>query len=138
MAEGDAGFVITAMLRRLTSELRVLERQLQTSPLTDVAALHEFRQALDEMRLTAWTVNELHIAQSNRKAALASFLAAERIRRFAQIIKDLCGDLEHEQLTWGSSGIQSLYDSVTLLHSRLQRLVEKHRAGFRDIKDEQG
>jgi hypothetical protein len=138
MAEGNAGFVITATLRRLTSELRVLERQLQTTPLTDVAALHEFRQALDEMRLTAWTVNELHIAQSNRKEALASFLAAERIRRFAQIIKDLCGDLEHEKLTWSSGGIQSLFDSVTLLHSRLQRLVEKHRASFRDVKDEQG
>lgn len=134
----DAGFVITAALRKFTEDLRLLERQLQTAPLTDLGALHEFRQALDEMRMTAWTVNELHIAQSNKKEALASFLAAERIRRFAQIIKDLCHDLEDRKLTWGSGGIQSLFDSVTLLHTRLELLVEQHRASFRNLKDEQG
>ena len=135
----DAGFVIAGSLRRITEELRMLERQLRTAPLTDLAALNEFRQALDEMRMTAWTVNELHVAQSDKKAALASFLAAERIRRFAQLIRDLCNDLEHEQLTWGSGGIQSLFDSVTLLQTRLERLVAQHRATFRDLKkDEQG
>ncbi len=134
----DAGFVIAASLRRLTSELRVLERQLQTAPLSDHAALQEFRQALDEMRMTAWTVNELHIAHSEKKEALASFLAAERIRRFARIIRDLCHDLENQQLTWGSGGIQTLFDSVTVLHSLLERLVAQHRAGFREVKDEQG
>ncbi|HEX5433316.1 MAG TPA: hypothetical protein VFY05_03690 [Candidatus Angelobacter sp.] len=133
---GDAGFVIAAALRKLTEDLRLLERQLQTAPLSDLTALAEFRQALDEMRMTAWTVNELHIAQSEKKEALASFLAAERIRRFAQIIRDLCHDLEDRQLTWGSGGIQTLFDSVSLLHSLLQQLVQQHRAGFRDLKDE--
>lgn len=134
----DAGFVIAASLRKLTSELRVLERQLQTAPLSDLAALQEFRQALDEMRMTAWTVNELHIAQSEKKEALASFLAAERIRRFAHIIRDLCHDLENQQLTWGSGGVQTLFDSVTVLHSLLERLVQQHRAAFREVKDENG
>jgi hypothetical protein len=135
----DPGFVIAGNLRRLTEELRLLERQLKTAPLSDFSGLHEFRQALDEMRMTAWTVNELHIAQAHKKEALASFLAAERIRRFAQIIRDLCADLEDEQLTWGSGGIQSLFDSVSLLQSRLEKLVAQHRATFRDLKkDEQG
>jgi hypothetical protein len=134
----DAGFVIAASLRKLTSELRVLERQLQTAPLSDLTALQEFRQALDEMRMTAWTVNELHIAQSEKKEALASFLAAERIRRFAHIIRDLCHDLENQQLTWGSGGVQTLFDSVTVLHSLLERLVQQHRAAFREVKDENG
>lgn len=134
----DAGFVIAAALRKFTEDMRLLERQLQTAPLSDLAALSEFRQALDEMRMTAWTVNELHIAQSHKKEALASFLAAERIRRFAQIIRDLCRDLQDQQLTWGSGGIQTLFDSVTMLHSQLDRLVQQHRAAFRDLKDEQG
>jgi hypothetical protein len=135
----DPGFVIAADLRRLTEELRMLERQLHTAPVADFATLHEFRQALDEMRMTAWTVNELHIAQAEQKEALASFLAAERIRRFAQIIRDLCEDLQQQQLTWGSGGIQTLFDSVSLLQSRLETLVTQHRANFRDLKkDEQG
>lgn len=133
---GDAGFVIAAALRKFTEDLRLLERQLQTAPLSDLTALAEFRQALDEMRMTAWTVNELHIAQSEKKEALASFLAAERIRRFAQLIRDLCHDLEDKQLTWGSGGIQTLFDSVSLLHSLLEQLVQQHRAAFRDLKDE--
>ena len=135
---GDAGFVIAAGLRKLTEDLRLLERQLQTAPLNDLAALSEFRQALDEMRMTAWTVNELHIAQSEKKEALASFLAAERIRRFAQLIRDLCRDLQDKQLTWGSGGIQTLFDSVSLLHALLEQLVQQHRAAFRDLKDENG
>lgn len=132
----DAGFVITAALRKVTDDLRLLERQLQTAPLSDLTALAEFRQALDEMRMTAWTVNELHIAQSEKKEALASFLAAERIRRFAQLIRDLCHDLQDKQLTWGSGGIQTLFDSVSLLHSLLEQLVQQHRAAYRDLKDE--
>jgi len=135
---GDAGFVITAALRKFTEDLRLLERQLQTAPLTDLGALGEFRQALDEMRMTAWTVNELHIAQSEKKEALASFLAAERIRRFAQLIRDLCHDLEDKQLGWGSGGVQTLFDSVSVLHSLLERLVQQHRAAYRDLKDEKG
>ena len=128
--------MIAAALRKFTEDLRLLERQLQTAPLSDLTALAEFRQALDEMRMTAWTVNELHIAQSEKKEALASFLAAERIRRFAQLIRDLCHDLEDKQLTWGSGGIQTLFDSVSLLHSLLEQLVQQHRAAFRDLKDE--
>jgi len=135
---GDAGFVITAALRKFTEDLRLLERQLQTAPLTDLGALGEFRQALDEMRMTAWTVNELHIAQSEKKEALASFLAAERIRRFAQLIRDLCHDLEDKQLGWSSGGVQTLFDSVSVLHSLLERLVQQHRAAYRDLKDEKG
>ena len=130
--------MITAALRKFTEDLRLLERQLQTAPLTDLGALGEFRQALDEMRMTAWTVNELHIAQSEKKEALASFLAAERIRRFAQLIRDLCHDLEDKQLGWGSGGVQTLFDSVSVLHSLLERLVQQHRAAYRDLKDEKG
>jgi hypothetical protein len=69
---------------------------------------------------------------------MASFLAAERIRRFAQMIRDFSLDLEHQDLTWESGGIQSLFDSVAVLQSRLERLIRQHRATYRNLKDEQG
>lgn len=134
----DQGFHIASRLRTLTSELRTLERDLKSGVISDASALLDFRQAVDDIRMTAWTAGELHNAQPGRKELLASFLAAERIRRFAQMIRDLSLDLEQQDVTWETGGIQTLFDSVSPLQSRLERLIREHRATFRNLKkDEQ-
>lgn len=134
----DQGFQLASRLRSLTAELRALERDLKSGVVSDGPALLDFRHAIDEARLTAWTASELYNARPERQATLASFLAAERIRRFAQMIRDFSVDLEHQDLTWESGGVQTLFDSVTALHARLERLIREHRASFRNLKDEQG
>jgi hypothetical protein len=134
----DQGFQIASRLRQLTTELRALERDLKSGVISDAVALHDFRHAIDEIRMTSWTAAELHKIAPERKEALASFLAAERIRRFAQMIRDFSIDLEHQNLTWESGGIQTLFDSVTVLQAGLDRLILQHRSSFRNIKDEQG
>jgi hypothetical protein len=134
----EKGFQIASRLRTLTAEIRLLERELKTGAVSDDAALQEFRHALDEVRMTSWTASELNRARPGRKELLASFLAAERIRRFAQMMRDLSLDMEHEDVRWESGGIQTLYDAVTHLQSRLDRLIRDHRANFRNLKDEQG
>jgi len=58
---------LTAELRQFSSELRRLEKRLQTDPAPDAVALHEFRQALDNARLTAWSVSELINARYTKK-----------------------------------------------------------------------
>jgi hypothetical protein len=133
----DKGFQIDSRLRSLTAELRGLERDLKTGTISDVASLQDFRHAVDEVRMTAWTAGELHNAQPGRKELLASFLAAERIRRYAQMLRDLSVDLEHQSVSWESGGIQTLFDSVSVLQSRLERLIREHRANFRNLKDDQ-
>jgi len=133
----DHGFQIASRLRSLTTDLRTLERELKSGKVSDLSALHEFRHAIDEIRMTAWTASELEAAQPERQATLASFLASERIRRFAQMIRDFSIDLEHQDLTWESGGVQTLFDSVTALQSLLERMVRQHRATFRNLKDEQ-
>lgn len=133
----DSGFHLVSRLRALTAELRQLERELKSGRVSDTAALQDFRQAVDEARMTAWTASELQNVQSERKASLASFLAAERIRRFAQMIRDFSLDLEQQDLTWESGGVQALFDSVAALQSRLEKLIRQHRANFRNLKDEQ-
>src|SRR5262249_15754130 len=134
----DQGFQLASRLRSLTAELRALERDLKSGVVSDGLALLDFRHAIDEARLTAWTARELYNARPERTATLASFLAAERIRRFAQMIRDFSVDLEHQDLTWESGGVQTLFDSVTALYARLERLIREHRASFRNLKDEQG
>ena len=133
----DKGFQIASKLRTLSADIRGLELDLKSGVISDVAALQDFRHAIDEIRMTAWTAGEIHNAQPGRKELLASFLAAERIRRFAQMIRDLSLDLEQDGVSWETGGIQTLFDSVTLLHSRLDRLIREHRATFRNLKDDQ-
>jgi hypothetical protein len=137
-AMADKSVQLASMLRTLTSELRVLEHDLKSGTISDVVALQDFRQAVDDIRMTSWTAAELYNAQPGRKELLASFLAAERIRRFAQMIRDLSTDLEQQDATWETGGIQTLFDSVTALQSRLDTLVREHRATFRNLKDDQG
>ena len=133
----EKGYQIASNLRTLTSALHAMERELKSGTISDPTALQEFRHALDEIRMTSWTASELHNAQPGRKELLASFLAAERIRRFAQMMRDLSLDMEQEDVTWESGGIQTLYDAVTHLQSKLDRLIRDHRANFRNLKDEQ-
>src|SRR5260370_8370041 len=73
----------SAKLIELTSELRALDRSLQSGQTPEGPLLREFRQALDHVRMTAWTTNELMDARHARKnpQAVLSFLTAKRLRR---------------------------------------------------------
>ena len=81
------------------------------------ASLQEFRHVLDNARLTAWTVSELLSAVESQKdpAKVLSFVAAERLRRSNQLLKDLCRDIDDQGVTWQTHGIQSLYETVNIL-----------------------
>jgi hypothetical protein len=112
----------------ITSELRTLEKQLKCEDSAlDKAALQEFRQAIDEVRLTAWTVNELMNARESPESLL-SFVASERMRRLSSMIRDLCADMDKQAYTWQSSGVQALSDAVLVLQARITKLVARHRS----------
>src|SRR5258707_11186585 len=116
---------LAAKLRNLTTELRALDMDLKSGQPATGPLLREFRQALDNVRMTSWTVNELMDARRTSKdpQAVLSFLTAERLRRFSQLVKDLCGDIDHEGVIWQTHGIQGLSDSLKLLQERLGKLV---------------
>jgi hypothetical protein len=108
----------------------MLDRDLKSNRQLNGAVLREFRQALDNIRLTAWTVSELLNARQIQRdpRAVVSFLTAERLRRFSQMVKDLCGDIEHEGATWPAESIDGLQQSANLLRERLGQLAtERHQ-----------
>lgn len=101
----------SAKLRHLAAELHRLDRGLKSNPSLDGAALREFREALDNIRLTAWTTAELLNARRSQKdpQAVLSFFTAERLRRFSQMARDLTSDLEQNNATqwlWRAPGGQ--------------------------------
>jgi hypothetical protein len=125
---------LSAELRQFSSELKRLEKRLQTDPAPDAVVLHEFRQAVDNVRLTAWSVSELINAQYTKKNpnAVLAFLAAERLRRFDQMVRNLCADIERRVIGIQTNGMESLLDSVETLHNRLKTCFSERRYKFKD------
>jgi len=120
---------LSARLRGLTDELRTLDRELKSSQPPDASALQEFREVLDSVRMTSWTVGELLNARETERdpGATLSLLTSERLRRFGQLVKDLNADIEHQEITWQTRGVQGLFQHVSLLHGRLAKLVDQHQ-----------
>jgi hypothetical protein len=117
--------------------LREIDLALKAGATPELLPLQEFRHVLDNARLTAWTVSELLSAVESQKdpANVLSFIAAERMRRSNQMLKDLSADIEHQGVTWQTSGIQSLYETVNSLQVQLRKLVEEHRGRFERVSD---
>ena len=121
-----------ARLREMTLEFQSMEAELQNATELDLRALQEFRQSLDVLRMTAWTMSELIKARTAAKnpQAVRSFLASEKLRRFSQMTRDLSNDLDEDDFTRESSGIQSLFDSLHLLQTRLSKMAASRRGQY--------
>jgi hypothetical protein len=121
------GAELSGRLQNITSELRDLERELRSEQKLDAQLVQSFRDALDGSRMTAWTVTELfHARQSTANTHLVlSFLSAERIRRFTQMTKDLCADIDNQDITFQPEGIRALSDALDMLQSQLHKLAKK-------------
>jgi hypothetical protein len=128
---------LTFEIKHLTSELRRVEHRLKAETAPDTVALNEFRHAVDNVRLTAWSVSELINAEHTKKnpETVLAFLAAERLRRFDQMVRNLCGDIERRIVTFQTNGMHSLIDSVNMLQQRLtQRFSDREPQKYK-VKD---
>jgi ribosome-associated translation inhibitor RaiA len=120
------GSSLTARLRAITVELQELERTVISGDL-DSRVLSEFRNAVDHIRNTAWTVQQWVDAreQSGDPYAVLPALAAQRVHRATRLASDLCLDLQSVEVTAETEGMGDLYRSVDDLHRRLERLLNK-------------
>jgi hypothetical protein len=113
-------------LSDLTAALRSLDHDLKSNPSLNLALLREFRQTLDTLRMTAWTVQELLDARQTREdpQALMSFLTAERLRRSRRMLRELCADLESRN---PSLPVQDVTDLEAALITLQECLATIHR-----------
>jgi hypothetical protein len=128
---------LTLEIKQLTSELKRVEHRLKSEAAPDPVALNEFRHAVDNVRLTGWSVSELINAEYTKKnpETVLAFLAAERLRRFDQMVRNLCGDIERRMITFQTNGMHSLIDSVNTLQQHLtQRFSDRESQKYK-IKD---
>jgi len=127
---------LTLEMQRFAAELRRLEHRLKSETAPDSVALNEFRHAVDNVRMTAWSVSELVNAERIKKDpnAVVSFLSAERVRRFDHLVKNLCGDLERGLITVKTTGMQALCESVNTLQQRLTEALKPRPWSYK-VKD---
>ena len=131
----DVRRTLSGRLHQLSLELREIDSTLKSGPTPELLALQEFRQVLDNARMTAWTVSELlNVAESQKDPAkVLSFLAAERLRRCNQMLKDLSADIDENELTWQTFGIQALFETVSTLQLQLSNLIKEHRNSLEKV-----
>src|SRR5260370_10953506 len=120
---------ISGKLRDLAAQLCSLDLDLKSNSFLDEVALREFRWALDNVRMTAWTVGELLNARRSQKnpAAVISFLTAERLLRFIQMARNLSNDFEQNS-SWPAEAVRDLANSLTLLRERFVIVGERQLA----------
>ncbi len=99
---------LTLQIKHLSGELRKLEQRLKSEPAPDPVALNDFRHAVDNVRLAAWSVSELLNAHQINKDPniVLAFLSAERLRRLDQLVRNLCGDIERGLITIETNGMR--------------------------------
>lgn len=127
---------LSSEIRHFSAELKRLEERLKAEPSPDPAALSEFRNRVDNVRLTAWSASELINAERIKKNpnTVLDFLSAERLRRFEQLVKSLSGDIERGTITVRTDGIQALCESVNDLQQRLVQAIKRRTQGLQGPK----
>jgi hypothetical protein len=128
--------LLTFEIKRLSAALRRLEERLKSEPAPDPIVLNDFRHAVDNVRLTSWSVSELINAAHIKKSpdTVMEFLSAERLRRFNQLVRNLCNDIERGSITVHTTGMQSLCESVNGLQEKLTRAARQRTHTYK-VKD---
>jgi len=118
---------LSSEIKHFSSELMRLEQRIKSEPPPDPVALTEFRHRVDNVRLAAWSASELINAERTKKNpdTVLAFLSAERLRRFDQLVKSLCGDMERGLITVRTDGMQALCESVNELQQRLVQAINR-------------
>jgi hypothetical protein len=124
---------LTLEIKHLSAELKRLEQRLKSEPAPDSLALTEFRHAVDNVRLTAWSVSELLNVQHIKKNpnTVLAFLSAERVRRFDQLVKNLCGDIDRGLITVETTEMHSLGESVDNLQLRINQATKQRSRAYK-------
>ena len=125
---------LSSEIMHFSAELKRLEQRLKSEPSPDPLALNEFRHRVDNVRLTAWSISELINAERIKKNpdTVLSFLSAERLRRFEQLVKSLCSDIERGLITVRTDGMHALCESVNDLQQRLVSAINRRTQGLQE------
>jgi len=129
MASDQKSTNVKSIAERLlasTTELQELEKLVLSGDFSP-RVLSEFRSAVDNIRQTAWAVqNWIGLKEQKRDPySVLTVLSEERVRRATQIARDLTVDLQSLEVGLETEGLAELLRAVESLRECLARLFRK-------------
>ena len=112
-------------LKKTCADLVKLEYDMRSGPI-DPRILREFRDAVDNVRKTAWAVQEWQERQSRKHDpdTVLPLLTAERIRRATQLCDAITTDSAAHEVTRRTVGIDEFFRAVERVHQSLLDLFK--------------
>ncbi len=120
---------VNFQLKKACADLVKLEYDMRSGS-TDQRVLKEFRDAVDNVRKTAWAVQEWQERQSRRQnpQTVLPLLTAERIRRATQLCDAITMASIANEVTFTTVGIDEFLRAVERVHQRLLDVVKDRKA----------
>ena len=116
-------------LKKTCADLVRLEYEMRSGPF-DPRILREFRDAVDNVRKTAWAVQEWQERQSRKQDphTVLPLLTAEGIRRATQLCDAISAGLATNEVVRETVGIDEFIQAVERVHQRLVDLQRNRQA----------
>ncbi len=120
---------VNFQLRKACADLVKLEYDMRSGEI-DQRVLKEFREAVDNVRKTAWAVQEWQERQLRRQdpRTVLPLLTAERIRRATQLCDAITMASIASEVTFTTVGIDEFLRAVERVHQRLLDVVKERKA----------
>ena len=116
---------VNFQLKKACADLVKLEYDMRSGSI-DQRVLGEFRDAVDNVRKTAWAVQEWQERQSQHQdpQSVLPLLTAERIRRATQLCEAIIAASPTKEVTRHTVGIEEFLRAVERIHQRLLDLFK--------------
>ena len=120
---------VNFQLKRACADLVKLEYDMRSGTV-DQRVLKEFREAVDNVRKTAWAVQEWQERQMKREdpRTVIPLLTAERIRRATQLCDAITMASIANEVTFTTVGVNEFLRALERVHQRLLDVVKDRKA----------
>jgi hypothetical protein len=120
LVPSDTFWGVNFQLKKACADLVKLEYDMRSGSI-DERVLGEFRDAVDNVRKTAWAVQEWQERQSRQQdpQSVLPLLTAERIRRATQLCDALTAALASREVVRQTVGIEEFLRAIERVHQSL-------------------
>lgn len=126
LVPSDTFWGVNFQLKKACADLVKLEYDMRSGSV-DQRVLSEFRDAVDNVRKTAWAVQEWQERQSRHQDPLSvlPLLTAERIRRATQLCEAITSAPATQEMTRHTVGIAEFLRAIERVHQNLLDLFKE-------------
>jgi hypothetical protein len=129
LVPSETFWVTNFQLKKACADLVKLEYDMRSGPI-DERVLTEFRDAVDNVRKTAWAVQEWQERQSRRQdpKTVLPLLTAERIRRATQLCDAITAATAAHEVVRETVGIDEFFRAVERVHQSLLEIFKDRKS----------